>query len=102
QFTWGTYCDWYLELIKPILSGENEDLKKETRATAAWVLDQILLLLHPFMPFLTEELAASRGQARGTGLIRASWPELDPSMIDANAADEVDWVIRLVTEIRAV
>ena len=58
EFTWGTFCDWYLELAKPILNGEDDAAKAETRATAAWVLDQILKLLHPFMPFITEELWA--------------------------------------------
>ena len=58
EFTWGTFCDWYLELAKPILNGEDAEAKAETRATAAWVLDQALKLLHPFMPFITEELWA--------------------------------------------
>ena len=58
EFVWGEFCDWYLELIKPILSGDDEAAKAETRATVAWTLDQILKLLHPFMPFITEELWA--------------------------------------------
>ena len=58
EFIWGTFCDWYLELAKPILNGDDEAAKAETRATTAWVLDQILKLLHPFMPFITEELWA--------------------------------------------
>ena len=58
EFIWGTFCDWYLELIKPMLNGDDEAAKAETRATTAWVLDQILKLLHPFMPFITEELWA--------------------------------------------
>ena len=61
QFVWNVFCDWYLELIKPILTGTDEAAKAETRATAAWVLDQILLLLHPFMPFVTEELWQQTG-----------------------------------------
>src|SRR5581483_6675860 len=56
DFTWGTFCDWYLELAKPILTGNDEPAKAETRATIAWALDQVLKLLHPFMPFITEEL----------------------------------------------
>ena len=66
DFTWGTFCDWYLELIKPMLNGDDEAAKAETRATTAWVLDQVLKLLHPFMPFITEELwdAAGRGRRR--------------------------------------
>ena len=58
EFTWGTFCDWYLELAKPILTGNDEAAKAETRATIAWALDQVLKLLHPFMPFITEELWA--------------------------------------------
>ena len=58
EFTWGTFCDWYLELTKPMLNGDDEAAKAETRATTAWVLDQVLKLLHPFMPFITEELWA--------------------------------------------
>src|SRR5208282_5945446 len=56
HFVWDEYCDWYLELIKPIFNGSDEAAKSETRSTAAWVRDQILILLHPFMPFITEEL----------------------------------------------
>ncbi len=73
QFVWNVFCDWYLELIKPILSGEDEQAKAETRATAAWVLDQILILLHPFMPFVTEELWQKTAE-RKTWLIDAAWP----------------------------
>ncbi len=62
RFVWNVYCDWYLEFIKPLLNGEDEDAKLETRRTAAWVLDQILILLHPFMPFITEELWARTGE----------------------------------------
>ena len=56
RFVWNTYCDWYLELIKPVLTGPDGAAKTETRAAAAWALDEILKLLHPFMPFITEEL----------------------------------------------
>ncbi len=64
DFVWGTFCDWYLELIKPVFDGTDERAKAETRATTAWVLDQILKLLHPFMPFITEELWARTGEGR--------------------------------------
>src|SRR5690606_29940404 len=63
DFVWGTFCDWYLELAKPVLTGEDEGQKAETRATAAFVLDRILEVLHPFMPFVTEELWAETGKA---------------------------------------
>jgi valyl-tRNA synthetase len=61
KFVWNVYCDWYLEFIKPLLNGEDETAKQETRRTAAWVLDQILIMLHPFMPFITEELWTRMG-----------------------------------------
>jgi len=106
QFVWGTFCDWYLELIKPVLNGEDAAAKAETRATAAHVFDRILVLLHPFMPFITEELwaqtAEGAGIARPTTLILADWPGVDRSLIDPVADREVEWVIRLVSEIRAL
>ncbi|MEL7544352.1 MAG: valine--tRNA ligase, partial [Pseudomonadota bacterium] len=104
RFTWHTFCDWYVELIKPLLNGSDEDAKAETRQTAAWALDHILKLLHPFMPFITEELwakLAEHGSMRATPLMLSGWPTLD-GLGDADAADEVDWVIALVTEIRSV
>ncbi len=104
RFTWNIFCDWYVELIKPLLNGNDEVAKAETRAMTAWVLDQILKLLHPFMPFITEELwgnLAEHGAPRDTQLILAHWPELN-GLVDENAATEIDWVIRLVTEVRSV
>jgi valyl-tRNA synthetase len=85
DFVWGTFCDWYLELAKPVLTGDDAAAKYETQATAAYVLDQILKLLHPFMPFVTEELWAETGKAgpkREKLLILSRWPELAAS-IDA-------------------
>jgi len=102
QFVWGTFCDWYLELSKPLLEGDDESLRAETRATAGWVFDQILLLLHPFMPFVTEELWESMAETRETALIRASWPDYGDSLRDPAAAEEMDWVVRLITGIRSV
>ena len=58
RFVWNTYCDWYLELAKPLLTGPDGAGKDETRATVAWARDEILKILHPFMPFITEELWA--------------------------------------------
>jgi valyl-tRNA synthetase len=100
QFVWNVFCDWYLELIKPILNGTDEQAKAETRATAAWVLDQILLLLHPFMPFVTEELWQQTGTRR-EWLIEASWPDYR-GLGDAQADAEMDWVIRFISEVRSV
>jgi valyl-tRNA synthetase len=100
QFVWNVYCDWYLELIKPILSGSDEAARAETRASAAWVLDQILLLLHPFMPFVTEELW-QKTAARETWLIDAAWPAYK-GLGDARADAEIEWVIRFISEVRSV
>ena len=100
QFVWNVFCDWYLELIKPILTGTDEAAKAETRASTAWVLDQILLLLHPFMPFVTEELWQQTG-ARKTWLIEADWPQYK-GLGDAAADAEIEWVIRFISEVRSV
>ena len=104
EFVWGTFCDWYLELIKPIFEGEDETAKAETRATTAWTLDQILKLLHPFMPFITEELwdrlAAGRA-ARKTLLCLAHWPAFE-GLADARADAEIGWLVQLVGEVRSV
>jgi valyl-tRNA synthetase len=122
HFVWDNFCDWYLELIKPILSplpsaggDQGEGLSSdtpspspsrereggdvaETRAVAAWVLDQILVMLHPFMPFITEELWSAN--ERPYPLILAKWPMPDARALDPEAGQEIDWLIRLVTGIR--
>jgi valyl-tRNA synthetase len=100
QFVWNTFCDWYLEFSKPVLQGADEVAKAETRATAAWVLDQILHLLHPFMPFITEELWEQLGSGRDHALIGAGWPQ--PNFRDAAAEEELDWQVRLISAVRAV
>jgi len=131
HFVWDTFCDWYLELIKPVLSplplaggdqgvGPPEDAQDssdrptpdpsrereggETRAVAGWALDQILVMLHPFMPFITEELwhaLASPGHPRPSDLITAQWPMPDARALDPEAGPEIEWIIRLVSEIRS-
>ena len=104
EFVWGIFCDWYLELIKPILSGSDEAGKAETRATVAWVLDQILKLLHPFMPFITEELWAhmvEHGERRRSLLALSQWPAFS-GLSDAKVDEEIGWVVRLIGEIRSV
>ncbi|HEX7109486.1 MAG TPA: valine--tRNA ligase, partial [Aestuariivirga sp.] len=100
QFIWNVYCDWYVELIKPILGGKDEAAKKETQASAAWVLDQILVLLHPFMPFVTEELWQQTA-TREHWLIEANWPSYK-GLGDAKADKEIEWVIAIISEIRSV
>lgn len=100
QFAWSRFCDWYLELIKPQMVGdERGQIDDESKAVAGWVLDQILVLLHPFMPFITEELWHAMG-AREHDLIVAQWPMADARSLDPEASREVDWLIRLVQEIR--
>jgi valyl-tRNA synthetase len=104
RFVWNVFCDWYLEFIKPMLSGEDEAAKSETRRTAAWTLDQILTLLHPFMPFITEELWARLGefgQKRDGMLITSPWPKVPLSLVDAEAEGEIEWMVRLIAETRS-
>jgi len=92
SFAWDRFCDWYLELIK----GAIDD---ETRATAGWVLDQILVMLHPFMPFITEELWTGLGDRENYPLITAKWPAPSAAR-DAEASADIDWLIKLVRELR--
>jgi valyl-tRNA synthetase len=101
RFVWNVYCDWYLELIKPVLTGPDGAAKSETRAAAVWALDQILKLLHPFMPFVTEELWRVTGAGRETLLALSDWPSLE-GLGDAQAEAEIGWVIDLITSIRSV
>jgi valyl-tRNA synthetase len=104
RFVWNIYCDWYVELSKPLLTGPDGAAKHETSAMAAWVLDQILALLHPFMPFITEELwrvTAEQGPARDGLLVLAPWPAL-AGLDDPTAEAEIGWLIDLVTAIRSV
>ncbi|KQN22528.1 MULTISPECIES: valine--tRNA ligase [unclassified Sphingomonas] len=100
QFAWSRFCDWYLELIKPqMVDDVRGQIDDESKAVAGWVLDQILVLLHPFMPFITEELWHAMGP-RDHDLIVAQWPMADARSLDPEASREVDWLIRLVGEIR--
>jgi valyl-tRNA synthetase len=103
RFVWNVFCDWTLELAKPVLQGPDSPAKDETRATVAFVLDEICKLLHPFMPFLTEELWAIKGEdgpARDQLLALTPWPQLG-GLIDPAAEAEIGWVVDLVTEIRS-
>ena len=103
QFVWSVFCDWYLELIKPVLNGTDEAAKAETRSTAAWVRDQIVTLLHPFMPFITEELwARTAGTPRDSLLVITAWPDLADIPRHAVAHAEMRWIIDLVSGVRSV
>ncbi|MCP9222446.1 valine--tRNA ligase [Erythrobacter sp. LQ02-29] len=105
HFVWDRFCDWYLELIKPVLQGDADaSAAEETRAVAGWALDQILVMLHPFMPFVTEELwhaqAEHQGGKRPYELILAKWPE-PQAQVSEQAVAAIDWVIALTTSVRA-
>ncbi len=99
RFTWNLYCDWALELSKPILNGEDTAAKEETKATLAWALGRILVLLHPFMPFVTEELWAQTGERDGF-LMLQDWSA--PDFRDEAAAGDVRFAIDLISEIRSL
>ena len=103
RFVWNQFCDWYLELLKPILSGADEAAKAESQAVAAFVLDEIYKLLHPIMPFMTEELwahTAGEGKERPSLLCHSRWPR--PEFEDVASAAEINWLIDLVSGIRSV
>jgi len=104
RFVWSIYCDWYIELAKPVLTGADGAAKSETRATAAFVQDEILKLLHPFMPFLTEELwrlTEAQGEKRESLLALAIWPRLE-GLEDEKAEAEIGWLVDLVSAVRSV
>ena len=104
RFVWNIFCDWYLELVKPVLTGADGAARNETRATTAWVLDEIVKLLHPFMPFITEELwsvTAEQGPKREHMLALAAWPQHD-GLGDPRAEAEIGWVIDLIAAVRSV
>jgi valyl-tRNA synthetase len=102
SFVWGTFCDWYVEFSKPLLNADDAAVIAETRQTMGWALDQCLTLLHPIMPFVTEELWATTGDHKKP-LIHADWPTYTSAeMVDADADREMNWVIALIDEIRSV
>jgi valyl-tRNA synthetase len=104
RFVWNVFCDWYVELSKPYLTGPDGAAKDETRAVAAWALDEIFKLLHPFMPFVTEELwrvTGEAGPAREGLLALSAWPHLE-GLEDATAEAEIGWVIDLINAVRSV
>ncbi|AMW35186.1 valine--tRNA ligase [Haematospirillum jordaniae] len=100
QFTWGTFCDWYLEFAKPIFNGNDPATQAEIRAVTAWVLDQILIILHPFMPFITETLWAETAERSGM-LALAQWSGLS-GLDQQDAREEMDWVVDCISAIRSV
>ena len=103
RFVWNSFCDWYVELSKPILTGEDGPAKDETRACIAYVIDEIARLLHPFMPFLTEELwglLGAQGPKREAILALSAWPDVS-GLGDADSEAEIGWLVDLVSDIRS-
>ncbi|HJS31611.1 MAG TPA: class I tRNA ligase family protein, partial [Alphaproteobacteria bacterium] len=102
RFTWGTFCDWYLEFTKPVMSGADDGAKSETRAVTGYVLEALLRLLHPVMPFITEELWEKLALDQDGMLIVAPWPNLPAEWVDPAAKAEMDWVVQAISEIRGL
>jgi valyl-tRNA synthetase len=102
RFAWGTFCDWFLEFAKPVLNNAESPEAAETRRTAAHVFGQILRLLHPAMPYVTEELWDRFGYGPANSLISTAWPEAFAVPGAAEARAELDWVVKLISEVRTV
>jgi len=101
HFVWDTFCDWWIELAKPILQGEDRAAREETRHTAGWVLAHILHLLHPMAPFVSEELWLRLFGRPGGMLVTRPWPEFAGVLEDAAAREEMEWLVRTVSAIRS-
>lgn len=101
HFVWDVFCDWYLELSKPILQGEDGPEKDEVKAVLGWTLERIFALLHPFMPFITETLWEQTAE-RSSFLMQQKWPGLDHGFFNQDASDELGWVLKTVSQIRSV
>jgi len=100
QFTWGSFCDWYLEFVKPVFAGGEETAKRETRAVTAWVLGELVRLMHPIAPYVTEVLWRHFTGGKGGLLIAAAWPSYATQPIDRAAMDEMEGVVSLISAIR--
>ena len=101
QFIWNSFCDWYVELAKPALQGDDANAKAEVQAASKWAMVQALRLLHPFMPFVTEEVWAKTAK-RDNHLMLDVWPSLSDSLINQAADTEINWLIEAIGEIRSV
>jgi valyl-tRNA synthetase len=102
HFVWGTFCDWYLEFTKPIMQGEDAAARAETQAVTAWVLGRTVHLLHPIMPFITEEIWEHLGGSEAGMVIAAQWPDVLPDNVDPAAAAEMEWIVHAISAIRAL
>jgi valyl-tRNA synthetase len=100
-FVWGTFCDWYLEFSKPILQSDHA-AAPETKSVIGWTLVQIVHLLHPVMPYVSEEVWAQLGGEDAGLLLTAAWPDLPPDLHDPSSAAEMDWVVAAISAIRAI
>ena len=101
HFVWDVFCDWYLELSKPILQGDDGPEKDETQLVLGWTLERIFALLHPFMPFITETLWEQTAD-RSDFLMQQKWPGLESAYVNQEAADELGWVLKTISQIRSV
>ena len=100
-FVWGKVCDWYLEFSKPLFASDDPAVVAETKATMRWVIDQCLILLHPIMPFITEELWGNLGN-RDSMLVHAEWPSYQANdFVDRSADREMNWVISVIDNVRS-
>lgn len=103
HFVRGTFCDWYLEFTKPIINGEDGVIKSEVQATTGWILEQVLRLLNPFIPYITEEIYASIAKREEDDLLLGSkWPDYSSIQQDSDAAQKIEWVMSVISEIRSV
>jgi valyl-tRNA synthetase len=102
HFVWGTFCDWYLEFTKPILQGADPAARAETQATTAWILGRIIHLLHPIMPFITEEVWEQLAGSGAGMLVSAPWPAPPGEVLDTEASAEMEWVVQAISAIRAL
>lgn len=103
QFVWGNFCDWYLEFTKPLLASDDAQLIEEVKGTTGWVLEQILILLNPFMPYITEELYGEIADRKeGDWLLSHEWPQYDDNLVNEAATGEIGWVQTVISEIRSV
>jgi valyl-tRNA synthetase len=104
QFIWGSFCDWYVEFMKTLLQDDqiSEDVKAETRATAAFIIKNSLLLLHPLMPFITEEIAEQLDLMNGKMVCESAWPDLPKALHNKEASEDMDWMVEMITALRNI
>jgi valyl-tRNA synthetase len=102
HFVWRTFCDWYVEFTKPIVQGGEPEARAETQAVTAWILGRIVHLLHPIMPFITEEVWEQLAGPEAGMLITAAWPDSSDGAFDPDAVEEMEWVVQAISAVRAL